>query len=309
MENYGFEGEIEVEEQPQGAPQQGPRTMQEQLAAVLGSIQQEMQSLGNRMARMETAGGAASSSRGFVSAGWGSSTPAIDANAAKLLDLKPPSWSGKGDLERNFILPWKDYLEYTGISGSAPGVVAKIMSSCPPYLQEALRAKRTLMDNQGEVFPTSASGLFALMLKTRPPMDKMRLSLTRMTTNKVNGHKLNEYNQQFLSQLNDLASLTVEQVLSFLYVQGLTGEVRKEVEAKMDWKAESYGAIMDHASQVHSRLRGTHVVKETVGPSPMELGAVGVERQQQGKDLSKVQCYHCKGFGHYKANCPQKKGK
>jgi hypothetical protein len=146
------------------------------------------------------------------------------------------------------------------------------------------------------------------MLKTRPPMDKMRLSLTRMTTNKVNGQKLMDYNQQFLSNLNDIASLTMEQLQSFLYVAGLTGEVRKEVEAKMDWKIESYSSIMDYATQVHSRLRGILVVREAAGPSPMDLGAVGVEKGQQGKkDLTKVQCYHCKGFGHYKAHCPQKK--
>jgi hypothetical protein len=274
------------------------------LNAMQLSFETEMRRMGDRLAQMEAAG-ASASSQGV--SGFGAS---LDANTAKLLDLKPPSWSGKGDLERNFILPWKDYLKYTGISGAAPGVVAKILSSCPPYLQEALRAKRTYMESQGDEFPTSASGLFALMLKTRPPMDKMRLSLTRMSSNKVNGHKLMEYNQQFLSQLNDIASLTVEQLHSFLYVQGLTGEVRKEVEAKMDWKVESYSSIMDYATQVHSRLRGTHVVKEASSPSPMDLGVVGVERGQNGKkDRSKVQCFNCQEYGHYKASCPQKKGK
>jgi hypothetical protein len=301
--NYDREGEVEIEE---AAPpqQQAPLTMEQQMGAMFASMQQEFQRMSNRLTQMELAG-ASSSSRGFAA-----TATSVDASTAKLLDLKPPSWSGKGDLERHFILPWKDYLEYTGISDSAPGVVAKIFSSCPSYLQEALRAKRTLMDSQGIPFPTSASGLFALMLKTRPPLDKMRLSLTKMMVNKVNGHKLLDYNQQFLSNLNDTASLTVEQFQSFLYVQGLTGEVRKEVEAKMDWKTESYSSIMDYATQVHSRLRGTHVVKEASGPSPMDLGAVGVERGQQGKrDLSKVQCHSCKEYGHFKVHCPLKKGK
>jgi hypothetical protein len=306
MEHGLFEDQVEVEA---STPQQGPLSMHQHIATALSNMQQqfeiEMRRMSERLSQMELAAAPSSSSRGHVF-----SSSFVDANTAKLLDLKPPSWSGRGDIERSFILPWRDYLKYTGIGDSAPGVVAKIMSSCPPYLQEALRAKRTYMESQGEEFPTSAAGLFALMLKTRPPMDKMRLSLTRMTTNKVMGQKLMEYNQQFLSSLNDIASLTVEQLQSFLYVCGLTGEVRKEVEAKMDWKIESYSSLMDYATQVHSRLRGTHVLKEAIGPSPMELGAVGVEQRQNVKrDISKVQCHYCQQLGHFKAHCPQRKAK
>lgn len=291
-----------------------PPTMEQRIQAMMDHFQREldakMMAVESHLVGMATNVGANNVASSSQAPAVGRVLPVLDANMAKLLDLKPPSWNGKGDLERNFILPWKDYLAYTGISNSAPGLVAKIFSSCPPYLQDALRAKRTLMLNQGELFPEDALGLFDLMLKTRPPMDKMRLSLTRLTVNKVNGFKLLEYNQQFLSNLNDIASLTVEQLQSFLYVQGLTGEVRKEVEAKMDWKTQSYSTIMDYATQVHSRLRGVAVVKDASGPSPMELGAVGtVVPPRQKKGLNNVQCHLCKEFGHYKVNCPKRHAK
>jgi hypothetical protein len=78
----------------------------------------------------------------------------------------------------------------------------------------------------------------------------------------------------------------------------------------MDWKVESYSSLMDYATQVHSRLRGTHVVKEAAGPSPMDLGAVGVDRgQQYKKDMSQLKCHQCHGFGHFKSQCPHRKGK
>jgi hypothetical protein len=123
MEHGLFDNEVEVEA---NAPQQGPPTMEQQFSTALANMQQqfhnEMRRMNDRLSQMEFAG-ASSSSRGYAT-----SSSFVDANTAKLLDLKPPSWSGKGDLERSFILPWKDYLKYTGISGSAPGVVAKILS-------------------------------------------------------------------------------------------------------------------------------------------------------------------------------------
>lgn len=254
-----------------------------------------------------------------------------DFQLTKLLDLKPPTWDGKGDIEARFIWPWRDFISNVRLKDDQFGLVAKILSSLPADVQQSVRAKRTEMEAHGEDFPASAEGIFALLLKLRPPVDRMRIALDKLCRLKHHA-KLMDYNDAFLSNLNQLASLTVEQVKSYFYITGLTGEVRKEVEAKMNFRQHSYAEIMEYALATDARLRAASYSMKVHQsgpaasststnnsgarhhrnePTPMEIGSV---KAQQSSNVSKgsqlkqdVKCHHCKKVGHIRRNCPDLK--
>jgi hypothetical protein len=255
-----------------------------------------------------------------------------DFQLTKILDLKPPSWNGKGDIEANFILPWRDFITSMKLRDNQYGLVAKIFSSLPADVQQSVRARRTEMEAHGELFPATAEGIFSLLLKLRPPVDRVRIALDQLTRMRQHG-KLTDYNEFFLSHVNRLASLTVEQVKSYFYVTGLTGEVRKEVEAKMNFRQNSYAEIMEYALAVDARLRSaaysmkmhqsgpaspssTHTSgvrhhRINNQPTPMEIGSVKAHQSptvsKDGQPKQEVRCHHCKKLGHIRRNCPELK--
>jgi Zinc knuckle len=124
----------------------------------------------------------------------------------------------------------------------------------------------------------------------------------------------------------------VEQVKSYFYITGLTGEVRKEVEAKMNFRQHSYAEIMEYALATDARLRAASYSMKVHQsgpaasststnnsgarhhrnePTPMEIGSV---KAQQSSNVSKgsqlkqdVKCHHCKKVGHIRRNCPDLK--
>jgi hypothetical protein len=286
----------EVEGVVHGAPPRPPS--QDDMIAMIGSLQQQLAQQHQVMQALQQAAQAPSISN---------HTSMFDM--VKLLDLKPPKWDGKGDIEQGFVLPWREFIQDMHLDESNQAVLTKIVASLPTDVQTALRHKKTVMVNNGESEPTNATELFDLLLKLRPPLDRMRLAIDKISKLKLQHTRMIDYNQLFIKHVNQLATLTVEQVLAYWYVAGLTGEVRKEVETKFDYKHHTYSDIMEYAIATDIRLKQAHIsIKSNGGgklyrdePTPMDLGLV--TKAGGGGSTRKGYCHNCWEWGHFKGEC------
>jgi hypothetical protein len=178
---------------------------QEEMIAMMLSLQQQLAQQHQVMQALQQASSSHAPS---------ASTRMFDM--AKLLDLKPPKWDGKGDIEQGFVFPWREFIRDMRLDESNQAVLTKIVASLPTDVQTALRHKKTVMLANGESEPKNATELFDLLLKLRPPLDRMRLVIDKISRLKLQHTRMIDYNQFFIKHVNQLASLTVEQVLACL---------------------------------------------------------------------------------------------
>jgi hypothetical protein len=292
-----MEPQQEVEVGPHGP--QAPPT-QEEMVAMMVSLQHQLAQQQQVMQALQQA----SSSQAPIAP----TRPTTVFDMAKLLDLKPPKWDGKGDIEQGFVFPWREFIRDMHLDESNQAVLTKIVASLPTDVQTALRHKKTVMVANNESEPKNATELFDLLLKLRPPLDRMRLAIDKISKLKLQHTRMIDYNQLFIKHVNQLASLTVEQVLAYWYVSGLTGEVRKEVETKFDYKRHTYSEIMEYAIATDIRLKQAHIsIKSNGGgkpfrdeATPMDLGLV---TKGEGGSLKKGYCHNCWEWGHFKGEC------
>jgi hypothetical protein len=283
---------VDVVHGPQAPPSQ------EDMVAMIFSLQQQLAQQHQVMQALQQASQAPSTS----------SRTSTMFDMAKLLDLKPPKWDGKGDIEQGFVLPWREFIQDMHLDGSNQAVLTKIVASLPIDVQTALRHKKTVMVSNGEGEPKNANELFDLLLKLRPPLDRMRLAIDKISHLKLQHARMIDYNQLFIKHVNQLATLTMEQVLAYWYVAGLTGEVRKEVETKFDYKRHTYSEIMEYAIATDMRLKQAHISIKINGggkptreePTPMDLGAVTKEERRSTR---RGHCHNCWEWGHFKGEC------
>ena len=231
--------------------------------------------------------------------------------------MKPPNPEYyDGSLDAINLNRWinqlDDYLNFYGHGGSS---------------NDAARMAAFYLKSHAATWWTQFNGMAKAMitwdqlkmeLKARfYPIDHERQVLSKLEKLTQRGPvaKYIEAFEALRSQLSDIADATIKRY----FVNGLRADLRvKAVEFLLDRPDTTLGDMYQRLTAIgeviwESRTRGLGSSK----PAPMDLSALHAKshenqdakpgdrtmRKSAPRDMSKIQCYKCQKFGHFKRNC------